>query len=65
MTALLCSLAEPAELPWIKINTSDPAWLEGLVDARCFPGVHSSFTREEALALPCQVFRPDDRVEFL
>jgi hypothetical protein len=51
-------------LPWIKIDTSDPAWLQGLVDSRCFPGVHPSYTREEALALPCQAFCPDDRVEF-
>jgi hypothetical protein len=34
------------------------AWLQGLVDSRDFPGVHWSFTREEALNLPSQAFMP-------
>jgi hypothetical protein len=36
------------------------AWLQGLVDRRNFPGVHWSFTREEALELPSQAFMPQD-----
>lgn len=40
--------------------SSRQTWLEGLVDERHFPGVHWSFTREEALNLPSQAFYPSD-----
>jgi hypothetical protein len=39
-------------------------WLKGRVDSRCFPGVHSSYTREEALDLPTQTFCPDEDVDY-
>ena len=43
-----------------KTEEARRGWLQGLVDSRDFPGVHGSFTREEALNLPSQAFNPPD-----
>lgn len=40
------------------------AWMKGGVDDECFPGVHSSYTREEAMNLPSQAFCPPGCVDF-
>lgn len=40
------------------------AWLNGPVDEECFPGVHSSYSRREALNLPRQAFCPPPHIVY-